>query len=51
MNIADAVVLVVVLLFVGLAIRYIVKSKKKGGCVGCEAACSCSRSCGEKIEE
>ena len=51
MSAADIVVLGVVLLFVGLAVRYLLKRRKKGGCIGCEAEGGCGCGCGEKSEE
>lgn len=44
MNIADIVILAVIALAVALAVRYIVKSSKKGGCCGdCGSCGGCSR--------
>ncbi|WP_155267212.1 FeoB-associated Cys-rich membrane protein [Ruminococcus flavefaciens] len=44
MNIADIVILAVIGLAVALAVRYIVKSSKNGGCCGdCGSCGGCSR--------
>lgn len=37
----DFVIVVIVIALVGLAMAYILKSKKKGKCVGCPYAKSC----------
>lgn len=47
--IANIIVIVIVALILGLAIRYIVKAKKSGAkCIGCPAAgtsgCHCNKS-------
>ena len=42
---ADFIVILLVLLVIGAAVRYIVKEKKKGSaCIGC----SCAGTCGKK---
>ena len=39
----DYIVIAVVAVVVGAAIRYIIKAKKKGKkCIGCPEGCSCS---------
>lgn len=39
----DAIIVVVILLIIGAAIAYIIKSKKSGvKCIGCPAAGNCS---------
>ncbi len=41
---ANVIVAVVLLMIVGLAIRYIIKEKKKGAvCIGCPHAGCCSK--------
>lgn len=45
-NMANIIVIAVVLVMIGAAIAYIVKEKKKGvKCIGCPAAGSCSHNC------
>lgn len=45
-NMANIVVVAVVLVIIGAAIAYIIKEKKKGvKCIGCSAAGSCSHNC------
>lgn len=61
-NMADFLILGILLLLVGLAVRYIIKAKKNGTkCIGCPSSgqcgtshgCSCGGSCGcgHNIEE
>lgn len=41
------VVIAIVSLIIGLAVRYIYKEKKRGvKCIGCPNGCSCSGQCG-----
>lgn len=41
MSIADYVIVGILLLCVVLAVRYIVKQKRSGGCIGC-SGCGCA---------
>ncbi|MDD6400465.1 MAG: FeoB-associated Cys-rich membrane protein [Lachnospiraceae bacterium] len=42
----DIIILILLIIIVGLAVRYIKKEKKKGiRCIGCPMAGSCSRGC------
>lgn len=44
---ANIIVLAVIVIAVGLAIRYIVKAKRSGKkCIGCPDSGSCSSGCG-----
>ena len=48
----DLIVLVILVLILGAAIRYIYKAKKNGArCIGCSAAGCCSAKSGKKTEE
>lgn len=40
---ADAIVVLILVLVLGLAIRYIIIQKKQGKCIGCPSASSCSK--------
>lgn len=42
MNLPTILVILVLAIAVVLAVRSIVKDKKKGGCSGCPGGCSCS---------
>lgn len=45
-SMADVIVIMILGLCVGGAIRYIYKSKKSGAkCIGCPHSCSCSGNC------
>ena len=41
----DIIVIAVLALLVGAAVWYIVKTKKKGRCIGCPDSGSCSGNC------
>lgn len=43
--IATIVISVVLVILAGLAIFYIVRKKKQGGCVGCHSSGNCSGNC------
>lgn len=48
----DLIVILILVLIVGAAIRYIVKEKKKGvHCIGCPSAGSCSKACGSRVKK
>ncbi|MBO5353650.1 MAG: FeoB-associated Cys-rich membrane protein [Lachnospiraceae bacterium] len=49
MNLADIMIIVVVLLIIGVAVLYIRKEKKQGKCVGCPYAkeCAAKKAAGE----
>lgn len=53
MNMADLVVILIAAIPVGLAIRYLVKVHKMGGCAGCSECCSgnCHGSCSTSEKE
>lgn len=43
MSMIDVVVILILAVIIGLAIRYIVKEKKRGvKCIGCPEGCNCS---------
>jgi hypothetical protein len=43
MNLADMIVIAVIVLIIGAASAYIIKAKKSGKkCIGCPNSCSCS---------
>lgn len=45
----DFIIIFIILLIVGLALGYIIRSKKKGkGCIGCPYSGSCSSCCSKK---
>ena len=45
MNLADIIVIAVIVLVIGAASAYIIKAKKSGKkCIGCPNSCSCSNS-------
>lgn len=50
---ADIIVILIVAAMIGGAIRYIIKSKKKGvKCIGCPDSCACShRECPSKSHD
>ena len=37
----DAIVLAALVAVIGLAVRSLVKSRKRGGCAGCSGNCGC----------
>lgn len=44
-DIVDIIVIVVLALLVGAAVLYIVKTKKKGRCIGCPDSATCDGGC------
>ena len=44
MNTVDYIVIAIIALVVGFAIRYVCRAKKKGvKCIGCPDSCACSK--------
>lgn len=40
---SDLILIAIIVLIVGAAIRFIISEKKKGvGCIGCSGSCSCA---------
>ena len=44
-EIADIVVIAILAVLIGAAVLYIVKTKKKGRCIGCPDSATCSGGC------
>ena len=46
MNLADMIVIAVIVLIIGAASAYIIKAKKSGKkCIGCPDSATCNRNC------
>lgn len=48
MPVGDYIVIAVVLVLIGIAVRYLIKLKKSGGCSGNCGGCSCNCGCDTK---
>ncbi len=43
MTLTDIILGIIIIVILGLAIRYVIKSKKSGvKCIGCPSGCNCS---------
>ncbi len=45
------IVAAIVVALIALAIRYVVRSRKKGGCAGCEGCAGCGGGCGARKQQ
>ena len=45
-NLPTILILLVLAAAIFLAVRSIIRDKKKGGCAGCPGGCSCGGTCG-----
>jgi len=42
----DFIVIAILVVIIGAAVAYIVRAKKRGGCIGCPDSGKCSGNCG-----
>lgn len=48
----DVIIAVILLVIIGMAAAYIIKSKKRGvKCIGCPSGCNCSGKCGGHVSK